>query len=120
MTVAKQLTPEMEQTLRLEAAFDAYATVLAVRQCEGGGGHEFSKAPGPDPIGSRTCVYCGTYEEVPTVSATVDFLDDGGNVIEVGCAWFALCDNAATRVREHPVLGSVPICARCDDKVDAL
>lgn len=34
------------------------------------------------------------------------------------CAWFALCENKAVRMRLHPTLGSVPICQRCDDKVD--
>jgi hypothetical protein len=29
------------------------------------------------------------------------------------CRWFALCDRAATRAQDHPVLGSVPICERC-------
>ena len=36
------------------------------------------------------------------------------------CAWFALCPNAATRTRSHPVLGDVPICDRCDDKIERL
>lgn len=34
-----------------------------------------------------------------------------------GCRWFALCRRAATTTRSHPILGQVPICKRCDDKV---
>lgn len=33
------------------------------------------------------------------------------------CQWFLLCTNEATRLREHPILGQVPICERCDEKV---
>lgn len=36
------------------------------------------------------------------------------------CEWFALCDHEATTVRRHPILGDVPICERCDAKVEAL
>lgn len=36
------------------------------------------------------------------------------------CSWFLLCENPATRLREHPILGGVPICERCDDKVEKL
>jgi predicted PP-loop superfamily ATPase len=36
------------------------------------------------------------------------------------CCWFALCENEATNVRTHPILGDVPICGRCDAKVEAL
>jgi hypothetical protein len=33
------------------------------------------------------------------------------------CKWFLLCDNLATTTRPHPILGAVPICARCAKKV---
>lgn len=33
------------------------------------------------------------------------------------CQWFALCENEATTTRPHPILGDVPICQRCDEKV---
>lgn len=36
------------------------------------------------------------------------------------CEWFALCDNSATGTRSHPVLGQVPICGRCNRKVEAM
>lgn len=36
------------------------------------------------------------------------------------CGWFALCVNRSTTTRDHPVLGMVPICKRCDDKVARL
>ncbi len=36
------------------------------------------------------------------------------------CEWFALCTNEATGMYEHPILGAVPICQRCADKVDKL
>lgn len=36
------------------------------------------------------------------------------------CAWFLKCDNTATTTREHPILGKVLICERCNNKVEAL
>ena len=36
------------------------------------------------------------------------------------CAWFALCVRRATATRAHPILGAVPICTRCDAKVEWL
>jgi hypothetical protein len=36
------------------------------------------------------------------------------------CQWFLLCDNLATKTRKHPILGEVPICDRCDKKVEDL
>lgn len=33
------------------------------------------------------------------------------------CRWFVLCENEATSHRPHPILGPVPICDRCDDKI---
>lgn len=36
------------------------------------------------------------------------------------CEWFALCTNDATKMRKHPILGNVPICDRCDAKVEKL
>lgn len=36
------------------------------------------------------------------------------------CAWFALCTNPAIKTRTHPILGNVPICERCDQKVERI
>lgn len=38
----------------------------------------------------------------------------------VYCSWFAKCPNPATTVRAHPILGGVPICQRCDEKVGGI
>ena len=34
------------------------------------------------------------------------------------CEWFATCDYPAIGTVEHPVLGAVPTCGRCADKLD--
>ena len=34
------------------------------------------------------------------------------------CEWFALCDYPAIGTVAHPVLGDVPVCGRCADKLD--
>jgi len=36
------------------------------------------------------------------------------------CQWFALCDNSAVTTEPHPVLGEVPICQHCADKLKYL
>lgn len=36
------------------------------------------------------------------------------------CQWFLLCKNTATTTEPHPILGEVPICARCAAKVKAI
>ncbi|MEY9235377.1 hypothetical protein ABIF78_007700 [Bradyrhizobium japonicum] len=33
------------------------------------------------------------------------------------CRWFLRCDNPATETKPHPVLGDVPICKRCAEKM---
>lgn len=34
------------------------------------------------------------------------------------CQWFALCDHEAVGVVAHPILGDVPTCQRCADKLE--
>lgn len=34
------------------------------------------------------------------------------------CDWFALCTNTADGHVAHPVLGKVPTCKRCADRLD--
>jgi hypothetical protein len=47
-----------------------------------------------------------------------------GSTVAAPCMWFALCDNDANGLRRGPVgggkFGEIPICKRCDDKVEAL
>lgn len=32
------------------------------------------------------------------------------------CSWYALCDNEATVLVRHAILGGVPTCQRCVDR----
>jgi hypothetical protein len=42
----------------------------------------------------------------------------GGGAMEAApCMWFALCDHQAVTTEAHPVLGDVPICTRCKEKI---
>lgn len=36
------------------------------------------------------------------------------------CEWWAMCANEAVWLRDHPFVGDVPICERCDAKVREL
>ena len=36
----------------------------------------------------------------------------------VECGWYAYCFNQATHYRQYPGVGLVPICGRCDDRVN--
>lgn len=37
-----------------------------------------------------------------------------------GCHWFAKCDNFANGLRDAGPLGMIPICKRCDDKLERI
>lgn len=37
----------------------------------------------------------------------------------VTCSWFALCEDDATTIVQHPILGGVPCCARCAKRATA-
>ena len=65
--------------------------------------------------------------EVPTKATAVAVLAtklaQEGNEMDTTpemCKWFALCDHPATQTRKHPVLGAVPICDRCEQKLVAM
>jgi hypothetical protein len=36
------------------------------------------------------------------------------------CRWFIRCDAPAVTTLPHPILGAVPVCQRCHDKIQAL
>jgi hypothetical protein len=36
------------------------------------------------------------------------------------CKWFLRCTNDAVTTEKHPILGDVPICQRCKDKVERI
>lgn len=38
-------------------------------------------------------------------------------LVTILCNWFALCPNPADGRVDHPVLGAVPTCKRCADKL---
>jgi hypothetical protein len=83
----------------------------------------------PAPEAPIWCLPC--YEENHKLPATIDpvvaardhrgifvtyppqgykFMDE---MPPMRCKWFAMCENAASFMREHPTLGQVPCCARC-------
>lgn len=45
---------------------------------------------------------------------------DDANLFEVVCEWFLLCENTATSLEPHPVLGEVPVCDRCHARNERL
>jgi len=48
----------------------------------------------------------------------VVLVDEENHIIT--CSWFAKCKRPAAAIRQHSVLGGVPICARCDAKIEEL
>ena len=74
-------------------------------------------------------VYGRLIENPAEVVALVDCLteDEAINLINQyqdgaskTCEWFLLCENPATTTMHHPILGDVPICQRCIDKINHL
>jgi hypothetical protein len=66
---------------------------------------------------------CGEYE------TDIDGCCEGCGYLEIECmcapvfgkcGWFALCANVATMTRPHSILGNVPICERCNDKMERI
>ena len=43
--------------------------------------------------------------------------DSGGNVVT--CSWTAMCEEDATALQQHPILGGVPICPKHQIWVEA-
>ena len=38
-------------------------------------------------------------------------------IAEANCEWFAGCDRPADVVVDHPILGGIPSCQRCQDRM---
>lgn len=36
----------------------------------------------------------------------------------ITCEWFALCANQTTKATTHPILGAVPICDSCAERME--
>lgn len=45
---------------------------------------------------------------------------EGDPDYETVCMWWAKCTNPANTLKDHPVLGKVPICKRCAEKLERL
>lgn len=43
---------------------------------------------------------------------------ESDGVMMLVCEWFAGCTNGTLLVVDHPVLGQVPTCGRCINKMD--
>lgn len=81
----------------------------------------------PDPNdSSKTWETWGTLFVVPVgeLDAFKEEHPDSTDLDSYGyipiCEWFALCENESTGTQPHPILGDVPICGRCKEKVEAL
>jgi hypothetical protein len=56
----------------------------------------------------------GAAIEEQGVGAGMTRLQGRGAVVM--CEWFAMCGREATATVQHPILGSVPVCERCQKK----
>lgn len=36
------------------------------------------------------------------------------------CQWFMMCNRKATTTMSHPILGDVPICKKCKEKMEKI
>lgn len=54
-------------------------------------------------------------DSVSRLSADDRVFAEGVSKLPVKCAWFAKCDRPANGLRDHPVLGQVPLCKTCDE-----
>lgn len=75
------------------------------------------------PFACDTCGCVGTEDDgIEGIGDECPDLECSGTIVAnvVTCAWFALCTNEAATTRHHPILGDVPICTRCDAKIEAL
>lgn len=66
----------------------------------------------------------GTVEGAAGSDATYCYLCDlhvetEGAWIDYTCQWFAGCENVATAILPHPILGPVNVCKRCADFAQA-
>lgn len=70
---------------------------------------------------ARRRIMDGTEQvEVEGYTGRVKVAVEGDAIVAVICCQFALCENEATTQRPHPILGAVPTCDRCDEKMEAL
>jgi len=57
------------------------------------------------------------YAETASVAGEVAQAE---TVVEPICQWFGLCGNPATSTERHFLVGDVPICETCADKLEKL
>lgn len=74
---------------------------------EAGYSHEGRFGEGP-----IFAVYC----DAPSGQYAGDYYTSERVLLTGTCAWYALCENDATTLVRHPVLGLVPTCERCVEK----
>ena len=53
-------------------------------------------------------------------TATGDVINTTDTVVEPICHWFGLCGNPGTSTERHFLVGDVPICATCQDKLEKM
>ena len=53
-------------------------------------------------------------------TATDEVVDTTEMITEPICQWFGLCGNPATSTERHFLVGDVPICETCADKLERM